>query len=218
MFRVTSDAHIMSGWRPFGTPLVSVVSCEGPVKKDCLQRIVKRALSPLAKIGTLMDNDVSDSSMSHAGEDLNHHDSSAETCTSSLNSDDPKSKAMEPFKLPLQLLNEENVCIELSSGEEAVRLPPSTSVLVYIDWSQKLLKKFDTGYLENLPEVFKSGPVMKKARTEPLSLYSCLESFLREEPLVPEDMWLASLRFPLLPVFYYIHMTGIMCTRFYLYC
>lgn len=187
--QVTSDAHKMSGWKPFGTPLVSVVSCDGPVKKDYLQRIVKRALSPMAKTGTLMDTDVSDSSMSHGGEDLHHHDSSAETCTSSMNNDDPKSKGMEPFKLPLQLLNEENVCVELSSGEEAVKLPPSSSVLVYIDWSQKLLKKFDTGYLENLPEVFKSGPVMKKARTEPLSLYSCLESFLREEPLVPEDMW-----------------------------
>ncbi|ESR43742.1 hypothetical protein CICLE_v100137952mg, partial [Citrus x clementina] len=41
----------------------------------------------------------------------------------------------------------------------------------------------------NLPEVFKNGPVTKKARTEPLSLYTCLEAFLREEPLVPEDMW-----------------------------
>lgn len=181
----------MSGWRPFGTPLVSVVSCDGPVKKVYLQRIVKRVLSPMVKIGTLMDTDVSDSSMSHAGED-HHHDSSAETCTSSLNSDDSKSKLMEPFKLPLQLLND-NVSIDLSSGEEAVQLPSSSSVLVYVDWSQKLLKKFDTCYLEHLPEVFKSGPVMKKARTEPLSLYSCLESFLREEPLVPEDMWLASL-------------------------
>lgn len=191
----------MSGWRPFGTPLVSVVSCDGPVKKVYLQRIVKRVLSPMVKIGTLMDTDVSDSSMSHAGED-HQRDSSAETCTSSMNSDDPKSKVMEPFKFPLQLLKEDNVCIDLSSGEEAVQLPPSSSVLVYVDWSQKLLKKFDTGYLEKLPEVFKSGPVMKKARTEPLSLFSCLESFLREEPLVPEDMWLASLSSPLLPAFF----------------
>lgn len=187
----------MSGWRPFGTPLVSVVSCDDPVTKGYIQRIIKRVLSPMAKTGTLMDTDVFDSSVSHAGEDLHPRDSSIETCTVSIsslmNKDDPKSKGAEPFKLPLQLLNKDNVCIDLSTGEESVQLPPSSSVLVYIDWSQKLMKKFDTFYLENLPEVFKSGPVMKKARTEPLSLYSCLESFLREEPLVPEDMWLAFL-------------------------
>ncbi|KAE8702169.1 Calcium and calcium/calmodulin-dependent serine/threonine-protein kinase [Hibiscus syriacus] len=62
-------------------------------------------------------------------------------------------------------------------------------IVVYLDWSSKLLEKYNINYLENLPEVFKFGPITKKARTEPLSLYSCLEAFLREEPLVPEDMW-----------------------------
>ncbi|PKI63580.1 hypothetical protein CRG98_016024, partial [Punica granatum] len=52
-----------------------------------------------------------------------------------------------------------------------------------------LSEKYDTQYLENLPEVCKYGHVSKKTRTEPLSLYTCLEAFLREEPLVPEDMW-----------------------------
>lgn len=68
--------------------------------------------------------------------------------------------------------------------------PSSATVLVYMDWSQKLLEKYDTHVLETLPEVLKYGPITKKARTEPLSLYTCLEAFLREEPLVPEDMWL----------------------------
>lgn len=77
-------------------------------------------------------------------------------------------------------------------GEEKVVKfsPSSATVLVYMDWSQKLLEKYDTHVLETLPEVLKYGPITKKARTEPLSLYTCLEAFLREEPLVPEDMWL----------------------------
>nr|GEW36985.1 ubiquitin carboxyl-terminal hydrolase 5 isoform X1 [Tanacetum cinerariifolium] len=95
-----------------------------------------------------------------------------------------------PLKLPLKLVDGNNACIDLTVGEErTVRLPTSSiSVLLYIDWSSKLLKKYETHYLENLPEVFQYGPT-KKSRTEPLSLYSCLEAFLREEPLVPEDMW-----------------------------
>jgi ubiquitin carboxyl-terminal hydrolase 4/11/15 len=103
--------------------------------------------------------------------------------------------AVTLFKLPLQLVEESNACVDLSVGEDkAIKLSStSTSVLVYVDWSRELLEKYDTHYLENLPEVFKYGPVNKKARTEPLSLYTCLEAFLREEPLVPEDMWLVSI-------------------------
>lgn len=106
--------------------------------------------------------------------------------------DATSSKAVTLPNLPLQLVDESNVCFDLSvEGDKTIRIPSSsTSIVVYVDWSQKLLEKYNTHFLENLPEVFKNGPVTKKARTEPLSLYTCLEAFLREEPLVPEDMWL----------------------------
>ncbi|MCH95154.1 ubiquitin carboxyl-terminal hydrolase 5-like, partial [Trifolium medium] len=119
--RRDSDSQTISGWKPYGTPIVSLISCDDTITRD--------------------DN---------------------------------------------------NACIDLSMGEDkVVKLSPSSArVLVYIDWSQKLLEKYDTHPLETLPEVLKYGPVTKKARTEPLSLYTCLEAFLREEPLVPEDMWL----------------------------
>lgn len=112
------------------------------------------------------------------------------------------------IKLPLQLVDENNVCIDLSVGEDKpIRLPTSSSsILVFIDWSEKDLKKYDTHYLDNLPEVFKYGNANKKSRTEPraepLSLYTCLEAFLREEPLVPEDMWLVYLSLSPLLEFY----------------
>lgn len=106
--------------------------------------------------------------------------------------DASSSKAVTLPNLPLQLVDESNVWFDLSlEGDKTIRIPSSsTSIVVYVDWSQKLLEKYNTHFLENLLEVFKNGPVTKKARTEPLSLYTCLEAFLREEPLVPEDMWL----------------------------
>lgn len=111
--------------------------------------------------------------------------------SNSINNGITSSKPVTSLKLPLQLVDESNACIDFSVGEEkAIKLTTgSTSIVVYVDWSQKLLDKYHTHYLENLPEVYKYGPVTKKARTEPLSLYTCLEAFLREEPLVPEDMW-----------------------------
>ncbi|KAL5700248.1 ubiquitinyl hydrolase 1 [Ranunculus cassubicifolius] len=104
---------------------------------------------------------------------------------------------LSPFRLELKATEEDlplelvvdNACTAL---EGEIKVPSSSMLLVYIDWSdKKVLGKYDTSSLENMPaEVVKYGPpTSKKARSEPLSLYTCLEAFLREEPLVPEDMW-----------------------------
>ncbi|KAI3781720.1 hypothetical protein L2E82_11743 [Cichorium intybus] len=162
----TGNARGTTGWKAYGTPLVFPVSCDATITRGDIQLIVHTMLSPMLRPEP-MHSDVSDSEANE-------------------NSD----SKTESRKLPLKLVDGNNACIDLSVGEErTVRLPSSSmSILLFIDWSPKLLKKYDTNYLEKLPEVFKYGPT-KKTRTEPLSLYTCLEAFLREEPLVPEDMW-----------------------------
>ncbi|KAL1324944.1 hypothetical protein HN51_035045 [Arachis hypogaea] len=59
-------------------------------------------------------------------------------------------------------------------------------VLVY--WSDKQIQQFDSQLFSPLPEVYKSGFLAKKPQ-ESASLYKCLDTFLQEEPLGPEDMW-----------------------------
>ena len=59
---------------------------------------------------------------------------------------------------------------------------------VLVCWSEKI-KKYETQLSSSLPEVFKSGFLAKRPQ-ESVSLYKCLETFLQEEPLGPEDMWL----------------------------
>ncbi|CAL9099304.1 unnamed protein product [Musa acuminata var. zebrina] len=56
-------------------------------------------------------------------------------------------------------------------------------------WSDKEHEIYDFNFLEDLPEVFKSSFMLKKTRQEAITLYSCLEAFLKEEPLGPDDMW-----------------------------
>ncbi|KAK2416497.1 ubiquitin carboxyl-terminal hydrolase [Trifolium repens] len=169
--RRDSDSQTISGWKPYGTPFVSLISCDDTITRGDIQVIVNRILSPLLLKG-------------------GNAAASAETnvVSNSIHKDNTVSKVPT---LPLLLVDDNNACIDLSMGEDkVVKLSLSSArVLVYIDWSQKLLEKYDTHPLETLPEVLKYGPVTKKARTEPLSLYTCLEAFLREEPLVPEDMW-----------------------------
>lgn len=59
---------------------------------------------------------------------------------------------------------------------------------VLVCWPEKLTKQYDTSLLSSLPEIFKSGFFAKRPQ-ESVSLYNCLEAFLKEEPLGPEDMW-----------------------------
>ncbi|KAJ8759951.1 hypothetical protein K2173_010807 [Erythroxylum novogranatense] len=182
-----------SGCYPNWTPFVSVVACDELTRGD-IQTVVQRMLSPLlkseirAKSGDIIDS-LTPSNTCH---DSKSDEKCCDPLTDSVNKNNNSSKATESLKLPLQLVDENNECVDLTVGEEkAIRVSSSsTSILVYLDWSQELLKMYDTHFLESLPEVCKYGPVNKKARTEPLSLYTCLEAFLREEPLVPEDMWL----------------------------
>lgn len=177
------------GWKPYGTPLVSPISCDDAITRGDIQLIVHTMLSPMLRTENLRHPDVSDTNTSSEVSDLDPK------LVDSTQKKSGSAKMTALLKLPLQLVDENNACIDLSVGEQkAVKFSSSSkSILVFVDWSQKLLGNYDTHYLENLPEVLKYGPVAKRARTEPLSLYTCLEAFLREEPLVPEDMWLVSL-------------------------
>ncbi|XP_058199784.1 ubiquitin carboxyl-terminal hydrolase 5 isoform X1 [Rhododendron vialii] len=194
--RETSNAQSTIGWKPYGTPLVSPISCDEVITRGDIQSMVHTMLSPMLRTESVGHPDISDTNTLLPASDPSQTTSSSAACRDSNVEDSVQrnggsSKSVTLPKLPLQLVDENNACIDLSVGEDkAVKLSSSSmSILVFIDWSGKLLEKYDAYYLENLPEVFKNGPVTKKARTEPLSLYTCLEAFLREEPLVPEDMW-----------------------------
>ncbi|KAH9738784.1 ubiquitin carboxyl-terminal hydrolase 5 [Citrus sinensis] len=182
-------AQTTSQWKAYGTPLVSSISRDDVISSGKIQSTVQRMLSPFLKKESLMHADSFDPSSMVTTVDPSgeaHSNSSSNIAKEDASS----SKAVTLPNLPLQLVDESNVCFDLSvEGDKTIRIPSSsTSIVVYVDWSQKLLEKYNTHFLENLLEVFKNGPVTKKARTEPLSLYTCLEAFLREEPLVPEDM------------------------------
>ncbi|KAI7993562.1 Ubiquitin carboxyl-terminal hydrolase 10 [Camellia lanceoleosa] len=62
-------------------------------------------------------------------------------------------------------------------------------VKVMLDWTDKEHKLYDSSYLKDVPEVHKTELTVKKTRQEAISLFSCLDAFLKEEPLGPDDMW-----------------------------
>lgn len=194
------------GWKPYGTPLVSSILCDDTITSSDIQTIVQKMLSPMLREENSGHSNSSGTRAPLAASDVSRAAGQSEVCSDSNVADTKScnSTVSTSQKLPLVFVDENNVCIDLSVGEDkALKYSSSSpSILVFIDWSKKLLKSYDTHYLENLPEVSKNGPATKKARTEPLSLYTCLEAFLREEPLVPEDMWCVSFLLPSLTMFF----------------
>lgn len=73
----------------------------------------------------------------------------------------------------------------------------SGRLYVLVCWPEKVIEQYDTRLLSTLPEIFKSGFLAKRPQ-ESVSLYKCLEAFLTEEPLGPEDMWSVSTLLPLI--------------------
>ncbi|KAJ4706718.1 putative Ubiquitin carboxyl-terminal hydrolase [Melia azedarach] len=187
----TGGAQTSSQWKAYGTPLLSLISRDDVISRGGVQKIVQTMLSPFLKKESITRMDISDPSTSPIPVDPAGAPARTNSSSNMTNVDASNSKGVTLPKLSLQLVDESSAPVDLSVEEEkTIRLPSSsTSIVIYVDWSQKLLEKYNSHLLENLPEVFKYGPVTKKARTEPLSLYTCLEAFLREEPLVPEDMW-----------------------------
>ncbi|XP_076903003.1 ubiquitin carboxyl-terminal hydrolase 9-like [Bidens hawaiensis] len=68
-------------------------------------------------------------------------------------------------------------------------IKPSKIVKVILDWADKDHESYDASYLKDLPMVHKPGLTVKKTKQESISLFSCLDAFLKEEPLGPDDMW-----------------------------
>ncbi|XP_020575146.1 ubiquitin carboxyl-terminal hydrolase 9-like [Phalaenopsis equestris] len=66
---------------------------------------------------------------------------------------------------------------------------PDSCIRVALEWSDCELNLYDFSFLEDLPEIFKSVFMSKKTRQEAFTLFSCLETFMKEEPLGPDDMW-----------------------------
>ena len=83
---------------------------------------------------------------------------------------------------------------EIEVGESLVGSEKSKRLYVLVSWPEKQIERYDTRLLTSLPEVFKSSFFTKRPQ-ESVSLYKCLEGFLQEEPLGPEDMWSVHLYF-----------------------
>ncbi|KAL0896605.1 hypothetical protein Bca101_080566 [Brassica carinata] len=177
--------------RPYGTPLLSLASRENALTKGKIQCIVENMLTPFRREESIVsERGKSDSSVPERRSARLNNSEDEDKNGGSRKAKKSSSSEVIGSKLSVQLNDENNRTVKLPDNEaEAIKLLSSATVTIYLDWATELSGMYDTTCLEGLPEVLKYGPATKKARSEPLSLYACLEAFLREEPLVPDEMW-----------------------------
>lgn len=172
-----------------GAPLVTCLPEESLTKLD-IQAAVSNVLAPFLRVKIKKE-----SSSGGQGEvGIERVMSNGDACSSPENDFLSSSNDMEldsQFRdnsyLHLWVMDEKfqnPTLLENVSFTRAGRL-----VKLVLDWSQIEYEFYDPSYLKDLPEVFKSGFTAKKNRQESISLFSCLEAFLKEEPLGPDDMW-----------------------------
>lgn len=70
---------------------------------------------------------------------------------------------------------------------------PGRSTKFLVKWTEKELEYYDASHLQVIPEVHKTRLFASKTKQESVSLFSCLDAFLKEEPLGPDDMWYGKL-------------------------
>ncbi|KAI3412465.1 Ubiquitin carboxyl-terminal hydrolase [Psidium guajava] len=173
-------------WKSFGIPLVARLS--GQADRSNLCSLYLRLLNPFRNPSQDAANE-NDCSESSGPEDA----TTAEDALSSRmsnNSDVKRINSTSDSELKLYLTDEKGITkiCEIQTSEPVVLAEMSRQLHVLVCWPENQIKKYNTSPLSSLPEIFKTGFFSKKAQ-ETVSLYKCLEAFLTEEPLGPEDMW-----------------------------
>ncbi|KAK4795653.1 hypothetical protein SAY86_027979 [Trapa natans] len=183
--RGTSDSVKGHDRKLFLTPLVMHLgdSLTGADIEKAISRMMyplKRTCSP-CKIDNGFASKTSDEPFDNSSDDsglMNHE---------MLETDDEDSFTGE-LAFHLSLVEDTRASVTKPIQKDTI-IKPALTVKVLLDWAEKEHQLYDSSYLKDLPEVHKSGFTVKKTKQEAISLFSCLDAFLKEEPLGPDDMW-----------------------------
>lgn len=182
------NAHV----KLFGTPLVTFLSLKSKTGLD-IHSAVCSLLAPLLRtnvipsgsgVETRRENECGPSLDAIVLSDNGIHCSKENLSDSQMELEDTSNCFPA-----LQLALADGKVIVPTTVDVVQNTCPGSSLKIMMGWSDKLHGIYDFHFLEDIPEVFKSGFMSKKTRQEAITLYSCLEAFLKEEPLGPDDMW-----------------------------
>lgn len=174
----------------FLTPFMTVL--EDPQSGADIYRAVERMLSPLRRkecvASIRIDGGRENGSCSSTPEDQMN------TCTGQLgpsvqSTEEIKGEGISStdFRFQLSITDDNGYSWTPIMKDSPIRSGRLTKFL--LEWTEKEHEFYDASSLQVLPEVHKSQIFASKIKQEAVSLFSCLDAFLKEEPLGPDDMW-----------------------------
>lgn len=176
-------------WKFFGTPLVS--NLPDTINGRTIYNLFQKVLTPFRALKddkSDVDQITGKSSPVHETSDINMSTDVAE-CSSTNNNageDDMMTEGGMEFFLNNEMFSSQRMKLEM---DQTVTVASSRKrLLVSVSWHNSGLKQYNLDSLDSLPEVFKTVLFARRPQ-ETCSLYACLEAFIKEEPLGPEDMW-----------------------------
>ncbi|KAL1544548.1 Ubiquitin carboxyl-terminal hydrolase 8 [Salvia divinorum] len=174
--------------RLFGVPLIVRQNiANGYEVREIYTKLIAPFLVP--EKDSLKNSDCSDKVANEALKEV-HDASYASLSGSSETLEKEEFEAHSDTESQFFLTNEKVTEKGCEIGMEELVKPKAVSELQYVlvSWSQKMVTQYNIQPLILLPEVSKSAFFSKRPQ-ESVSLYKCLEAFLKEEPLGPDDMW-----------------------------
>ncbi|XP_012439859.1 ubiquitin carboxyl-terminal hydrolase 9 isoform X2 [Gossypium raimondii] len=170
----------------FGTPLVTYLVADQSSGAD-IEAAVSKVLSPFKKIS---------SAKAHVGKENGILlDGLDEECScsdaQSVENAELEGTSCTDLSIPLRLTDDRVMNFNAFKKDTLFESGKIIGKLlrVVLDWTDKEQELYDSSYLKDIPEVYKAGLAAKKTQQEAISLSSCLDAFLIEEPLGPDDMW-----------------------------
>ncbi|XP_022722128.1 ubiquitin carboxyl-terminal hydrolase 9-like isoform X2 [Durio zibethinus] len=180
--KFTTD-YLRIGTGLFGTPLVTYLGEDQPSGAN-IETAVSKVLSPFKRTYP--------SAKAHIGKENGFlSDGLDEQCGSSdaMSVANAELEVTSSTDLSLPLLLIDDSFMNFKAFKKDTFFESGKILRVVLDWTDKEQELYDANYLKDIPEIHKAGFAAKKTRQEAISLSSCLDAFLMEEPLGPDDMW-----------------------------
>ncbi|XP_073132926.1 ubiquitin carboxyl-terminal hydrolase 9-like isoform X2 [Henckelia pumila] len=174
--------------KPFLTPLVTVL--EDPQYGSDIDLAVEKMLAPLRRAAfftsATQSGEENGSDLTTREEQMNSCDQLEHTIKST-DGIEPEGMSSREMSFCLCITDDKGYGCRPIMKDSPLR--PARLIKVMLDWTEKEHDLYAASYLKDLPVVHKSGVLAKKTKQEAISLFSCLDAFLKEEPLGPDDMW-----------------------------
>lgn len=183
-----NSTKLTSSWKAFGIPLIACSKIvNGLDVRELYLKLIKASMVP-------SEDSVGDDGMEKTNKKLSAIEKSidGDAATDSCPEEAASANRNESDDdLEFYLTNEKGTVRETRIAmDEPIKITALSGRLsVLVCWPGSMVNLYKTCNLpSSIPQVFKPDFLSKRPQ-ETVALYKCLEAFLKEEPLGPDDMW-----------------------------